>query len=1137
MSGPVSTPTADALVDQPARDLITGVDPAGLDQTLFVEAGAGSGKTGSLVQRVLALVAAGVELQHVAAITFTEKAAAELRDRIRVSLEERSRTDDDPVRRQRYRAALDQVDMAALSTLHSFAQRLLTEYPIEAGLPPNIELLDEVSSEIEFEARWQRHRDAILADDELAEVVQLGMAAGVRFPDDLRQLALEFEQNWDLATDPQRVPWPSSGVPRVEVDAFVRDLQAVADRRHDCADPANGLAVALEWHVQVLADELRDAPDDATRLRLLDTGRKLPIPNSRGEVNDQGLTLNLNKGRKGDWPDGAKEELKELGYWLAERRDEVRQAAVDDVLHRLAVSVAAFVRQAATDRVRAGRLEFHDLLVLARRLLRGPAGPRVRTALRQRYQRLLLDEFQDTDPIQVELAVLLATGAPDAGDADWADTTPDPGRLFFVGDPKQSIYRFRRADIALFLRAREVFGDSHAVRLSTNFRTSPAVIGWVNTVFGRLIRYADGSQPEYEPLEPSPSRQDPTRGPAVAVLGADRHAAGTRATEVREREAEEVADVVVRAVADRWQVSRPRPDGGEDWRDATYGDVTILLPARTSLPMLEDALTRRGVPYRAESSSLVYATREVRDLLLTARAIADPSDQLALVAALRSHVFGCSDADLVTWRRGHEQPLHLLAPLDEDVPDDHPVHEALQYLRGLHEDLPWMTPAQLLDRLCRDRQLFELGHATRRPRDVWRRLRFVVDQARAWSESEGGTVREYLAWARRQASDSVRVAETILPETDDDSVRIMTVHAAKGLEFPITILSGTSSRPGGAQRGVQVVWPPDGPVGIKLNARITSQEFDAFQPLDEQMGHHERLRLLYVACTRARDHLVVSLHRAERRGEPEDEGKMTSAELLADASADTGAHVWEPGDDSVPAPPPRPRPAPVDRDQWRAERDRALARASWPRSVGATGVQELLDRQLDDGDEKQPRDLDLPAWRKGRYGTAVGRAVHGVLQTVDLATGEGLDAAAAAQAAAEGVVGREDEVARLARAALSSAVVRQAAASPERWRETYVAVPLGERTLEGYVDLVFRTMEGLVVVDHKTAASADDLDQRVAHYRGQGGAYALALQEATGEPVARVVFLFLTPDGAVERELADLDAAVDEVRAALLAPA
>jgi hypothetical protein len=189
-----------------------------------------------------------------------------------------------------------------------------------------------------------------------------------------------------------------------------------------------------------------------------------------------------------------------------------------------------------------------------------------------------------------------------------------------------------------------------------------------------------------------------------------------------------------------------------------------------------------------------------------------------------------------------------------------------------------------------------------------------------------------------------------------------------------------------------------------------------------------------------------------------------------------------------------------------------------------------LEPEVDPGLQKRPRDLDLPPWLKGRYGTAVGRAVHGVLQTIDLGSGEGLDDAVAAQCQAEAVPDRADDVRGLVQDALSSPSVQAAAGSPH-WREVYACTPIGDRLLEGYVDLLYRGAAGLVVVDHKTSASADplELDRRVAGYRLQGAAYAVAVGRATGEPVTRVVFLFLTPDGAIERDLVGLAAAMADV--------
>jgi len=185
----------------------------------------------------------------------------------------------------------------------------------------------------------------------------------------------------------------------------------------------------------------------------------------------------------------------------------------------------------------------------------------------------------------------------------------------------------------------------------------------------------------------------------------------------------------------------------------------------------------------------------------------------------------------------------------------------------------------------------------------------------------------------------------------------------------------------------------------------------------------------------------------------------------------------------------------------------------------------------DAGLQKRPRDIDLPPWLKGRYGTAVGRAVHGVLQTIDLATGTGLDEAVSAQCEAEAVPNRADDVRRLALSALDSPSVREAASCPH-WREVYACTPIGGRLLEGYIDLLYRGPNGLVVVDHKTAATSDpeELDRRVEGYRIQGASYALTVGASTDEPVVRVTFLFLTPGGAVERHLSNLDEAVAQVR-------
>jgi ATP-dependent exoDNAse (exonuclease V) beta subunit len=1093
-----------------------------LDETLFVEAGAGSGKTKSLVDRVVALVVTGVPMREIAAITFTEKAAAELRDRIRQQLE--TVAAGTGAAASYARTALDDLDGAAISTLHAFAQRLLSENPIEAGLPPGVEVSDEIGSQVAFEDRWARFFDRLLDTHALARSLLLLGAAGVRH-ERLRDLAVACNDTWDLVA--QRMLGDEPDPSPVDVDWLLAGLDEVCALRHECRDPDDKMVARLD-EFEAYADALRNATDEYARYELLYAAQ----PSFKVR----------RTGRKESWRFGScdLDALRDTIVELDAQREERRKVVAEAAARTLAVEIGRFTLDEAEARRRNGQLEFHDLLVLARRMLRDPeSGWDVRRRVRARYTRLLLDEFQDTDPIQCDLAVLLASDDPAAAEKAWDQVPVEPGRLFVVGDPKQSIYRFRRADVHAFLTARAAIGGA-PLHLTRNFRTTAPVIEFVNHVFRDLIAYDPDSQPEYVPLDPD--RGAAPSGPAVVLLGTDEHPVGWPAEALRAAEAADVAATVQTAMAQGWMVRRRGAPGTDDtWERCKLGDICVLLPARTSLGHLEDALDKIGVPYRAETSSLVYGTREIRDLLAVLSAIDDPTDELALVTALRTPLLGCGDDDLYTFKVEHGGRWDHQSQLPESLPRGHPVGDAIVALREWHDARAWSSPSELIARIVRDRRVLELGFARGRPRDLWRRVRFVVDLARAFTEAQGGGLREFLVWADLQSAEGARVVETVLPETDDDAVRILTVHGAKGLEFPITIVSGMTTAARGPQHGVRLVFPHDKPTwALKIGRHVTTEEFERYLPIDEQMDFHEKLRLLYVAATRAQDHLVVSVHRSPKKEPQPDRTRWTHAELFWHSARE--APNWEALPPVAQAPLLEPaavvaRPPLPPFDEWQAERDAAFTRGVRSRVRAATAIAKdataAAAATRDPGLAKDGRDLELPPWNKGRYGTSIGRAVHAVLQTVDLRTGDGIVETARAQAAAEGVIGREDDIVALARSALATATIREAVAS-HFWRETYVASPVGDQTLEGYVDLIYRTPAGLVVVDYKTdSVGDDDLDAALARYRLQGASYALAVAQATGEPVVRCVFLFLRADGAREREVHDLGTAVDEVRSFL----
>jgi len=1251
-------------------------------RNLFVDAGAGTGKTKSLVDRVEALVLDDeIAMESIAAITFTEKAAIELQNRIRQRFEMRlegsspDKEDTSDSRKAHLaRTALDQLDSAAVGTLHSFAQRILSEHLVAAELPPGIEVLDEIGSQIDFESRWGEFLDNLLERPEARRSLLMLDAVKVK-PEQLRKLALQMAANWDLVEeqldlDPPK-PQPFDPAP------LIAEFDRVLALRRECE--ALGNETLLPYFDKLASNRRRldGAFDDNEALALA------------ADMGNKG-SARIKPGTRGGKPLAhIREPLAAVCGHCDDAVGEVTAAALRHVGGFLG---KRFVLCSAEQRRAGGQLEFHDLLVRARKLLRHREhGPAVRRALRKRYQTLLLDEFQDTDPIQIELATLItssdatqpaAAADPTGGGGTPAcrdqrrEVEPEPGRLFVVGDPKQSIYRFRRADIKTYLETRERFGADDRVELTVNFRSTKPVVDWVNTMFSKLIkRDAEHGQPDYVPLT-AHRTETPPSGPSVALLGVDPIEDKLDADGLREIEAKQVAAAVAEILygPEPWTVQ----DGpGGPWRPAREDDVCILLPARTSLSALERALQEQGVPYRAETASLVYSSREVRELMLALEAVADPSNELATVAALRSFVYGCGDDDLAHWRHGVGGRFSLFARIPDEAAA-HPVAEGLAHLRELHDERLWTGPSELLDRLIRERGVLESAVAYRDPRAVWRRLRFVVDQARAWSDAGGSGLRAYLRWARLQGAESARVSETVLPESDDRSVRIMTIHGAKGLEFPIAVLSGLTTEIKNSQRGPAVVFPRDGSEALlNASAQAISEGYDEWQPIDEQMDFHERIRLLYVAATRARDHLIVSL---VRKAKPE----RTLGTVLADAAlvaADSAESVGEDGkpdpndeggrrDDEAskpqplggavawqPNPPPpgeRPQPpetkrapqpdqagrAPQpDRASWAAERDQTLEAAGTPRVIAASSLSWRLretDDQADRDDQagqvglegrsvqeerslragpdnyeragqadydqqvqarlfgqdgnpsdqaagtdpasqdgqgsqagsarlrpdpglaKEARDLDLSPWKKGRGGTQLGRAVHGVLQDVDLASGDGVEEAAASQAMAEGIAWRSQTVADLVRQALRSPVA-MAAAQAQHWREIWVAVPHSDLLaeggsnagppatcdpgssvpdgllLEGYIDLLYRSPSGLVVVDWKTDQADDPAELKAKveqRYRLQGAAYALAVGAATGEPVHEVVFVFLSESRteAQEIRLANLQEAMAEVR-------
>lgn len=1138
--------------DEAVRERVTRE----LTTTFLLEAGAGTGKTHVLVERYVSCVldsAAGVgDVRRVAAITFTEKAAAELRQRVRERFEQLAaeETGDSP-RAVLLRDALDALDDAPVHTIHGFAARLLREFPVEAGIDPAFEQLDALAGALQAGRLWEAWL-AELADDRAGDAPERRWLArllrgGVRL-DTVRELALghngTFGERYDLE--------PATPPPEPDLAAGLAELCDAADRLREfcvaaCSDPDDrACRAALDLVAgceRVTGGAPADPDDVAARLF------RLPLKSSAGALG----------GRQGNWRGGAdgKAELWQRYAAAAAAVGELREAYAGHITG-LAVAVAdAFARWAGRAQLDLGRLDFTDLLGCLRDLL---AHDRVaRGALQRRFDYILVDEFQDTDPLQAEIVFFLCEREPLAD--DWRDVVLKPGKLFVVGDPKQSIYRFRRADIALYddvkeLVRRQPDGTGAVEVIRQNFRTTPPLVEWVNRVFaGAFDGDAEaGRQPFYAAVEPY---RPPAEGPGVAILLGRAYAgrgAGDGAEQARRDEARAVAALLAGMTdgADRrWWVQDHRRDAragdAETLRPPRWSDVALLFRATTGLETYEQALRDAGVPYRVEGGGAYFTRREVADTLACLRAVDDPGDAPALYAALHSSLFGLSDEQLfLYWAAGGAFDAFAAAR-----PAGHEdVTAALGTLRELHELSRALEPHETVAELLRRTRAAEVFAATGPDGgQALANLEKLAEQARAFARAGGGGLGAFLPWAA-EAGEAGGEQES---QVDDDAevVHVSTIHKAKGLEYPIVVLVGGARESRGGGRGTvrPIVDRARRRLAVRLKAELPGgdacdlepREYTRLSEREKLMEASEERRLLYVAATRARDHLVLSCFGKPRNKDGEPAAGVLLAGIAdalpapgelpaAEAAVVDGVLVLPPGEGAKHrAPASRLDLAGLlrRREVWRAEREVLLEHAGRPAPATSASDLEHVD------DEVSETGSGAPPGRARAL--ALGTAVHRVMELCDLGDDSSLPALAAAVVAELGRPELEAPVLERARACWGSAPARAAAASLEVHRELPVGVLIDGAVVVGAVDLLYRDGDAWVVVDYKTDRLADP-DVLRARYTPQGAAYAVAVEAATGEPVREVTFVAAGAGGCVATVPVD-DAlralAAVEVRAAL----
>ncbi|NMA96219.1 MAG: UvrD-helicase domain-containing protein [Clostridiales bacterium] len=843
------------LSDQKERDKIVNV----LDKNFLVEAGAGSGKTYSLVSRMISLVKNGVPCENIVAITFTRKAAGELRERFQLELEDAISDEKDNNIRANLLSGLTNLENCFIDTIHSFCGNILRERPIEAMVDPNFDMMDD-------------SQDRMLKDRVWVEYIK-----------DMRQKKQgEYDRLESMGIDPNLLKRAFEELSEHQDVDFKRirlskpPLNAVANKLRQEIDKLNAIMPTevpkRGWgDVQKRVFEAYNIieyvkPNDLMELELLRLFERI-------------TSLKVTQYK---WGDKAKVAMEIL--------DEIKNISAQDIQAVLgkwreychyeamgfALSCAEYYHSIRHEEF---TLSFQDLLLKTRDLLRD--NPEVRAYFADRYSHLLVDEFQDTDPIQAEIIFYL-TGE-DIYEKQWQELKPKPGSLFVVGDPKQSIYRFRRADISIYNLVGKLIEQSggEILILKTNFRTVAPISNYLNPIFeDEFSKNVAPYQASYTPME---SRKKGKGDHGVYCLQVrPRFSTGNRidTNETIKEDAKEIALYIEKAMAS----GKYRPK-----------DFLILTRLKSDMNLYADALRQRDIPFQISGASSLGDCIEIGELSKLFRFLSDPNDNILFAAVLRGMFFGLTDQDLYEAKQKHKY-IGLYIAKEQKEEDTKSIYDMAR--EKIIEYRKWtgqMLPSLAMEKIIEDLNLIPYLYRDPEKEHTISYIYQILEYIRAAERDEGTDF--YIAANLFDRIYCETMEEELNLDTDtEDIVRLMNLHKAKGLEGKIVFLANpiqsTTNRPnlhiqrlGNNTIGSYAINVPWG-----RRTRCVAQPENWNDDFNEEVKYleAEETRLLYVAATRAEEMLIISdlategLEEAAKQGVQKQSKKSSWARLLTE---------------------------------------------------------------------------------------------------------------------------------------------------------------------------------------------------------------------------------------------------------------
>jgi ATP-dependent helicase/nuclease subunit A len=1114
------------------------------DRNLVVTAGAGTGKTTLLVDRLVHLLMrepAPVKITEIVALTFTNKAANEIKLRLRerlqsylsVRLDRKEETEAGQKIQQKVRSLIDRyrlsksdlderaydalrnIERSEIGTIHSFAATLLRLYPMEAGVDPQFREDDGTQFERVFDEQW-----ALWLDQELA----LQGARKDNWKTILKKLTLDQIKHLAVLLCSESV----------ELSRFAASAngKSTPDRIRSWLGGFEAKAAdLLERHPE---DRLNEKLVRAAKITIhdfLDGGTVAGADETALLLSGKAISKKL----KG-WEEREAEEAQQL---VRAARGLCRvDEALTDLLGKLLIP---FIEKLREIFVYQGFVSFDGLLIRARNLVRDH--PRVREELKRHYQAILIDEFQDTDPTQYEILLYLAEETGRQARA-WGKVKLTSGKVFVVGDPKQSIYAFRRADIEAYLEVIEKFikaQDGVECLLTTNFRSRAAILDVVNGVFGSLIRPQPGLQPPYIAIHAAPGREAESESPAGKVIvrkvvsGEDGDDALDART-ARRLEAESLARWLKEEILEKAEIV----DGEGKPALAKPRDVAILFRKLTDIQDYLEPLRRRDIRYVVEGERHFYTVKEIIDAVNVLRTVENPYDKLALVGVLRSPLGGLTDEAIYRLHRENLLDYRAVKRVKENE-NSFPAALAELYasLDQLHAETRTLPVGAAVTRVFDALPLKPLAACTFHGEQAVANLEKLRLEAELLGREGSSTLRETIRQLQRRVLDVKEEGESVLAEENVDAVRIMSIHKGKGLEFPIVVLAGCHT-------GTDAHRTPEAEALFDWSTGLTGLRFGQTSNLaglyiEEKARlrlEEEQKRVLYVAMTRARERLVISCAPGGRRAggsflsmldETLQEG-IETAEASKTVTVGNGRMDIQVVTENLVAPgKARAKKKPGKKvgdwnpyiEAWKRRRE-AYQKILETRLFVTPTFLKRREEELAESDAESARRASdrVPA-------LLLGEIAHRFLQewdfTADAQTFRSKLTPFVEKRLATGSTREQDQIPKeleeIFDCFFSSPVYRELSSSRILGREVPLLMPWDGQIMEGVIDLMYEKDGRLYLADYKSdRIGREEMTQAAERYRHQAQIYSQAARQSLQREVAAFHLIFLRLGEAVEVE-------------------